>query len=187
MILPIYIYGSGVLRKKAREMDIASIDKEEIGKLVSDMFETMRNADGVGLAAPQIGKDIRLLVVDGSDIADMYPELKDFRRAMLNPVFLEKSTEMSEYGEGCLSVPDVHCNIVRPRKVRVRYFDPDLISREEEFDGFASRMVQHEMDHLDGLLFTDHAAPIRKKMISSRLHNIARGKVSAHYNIKLDK
>lgn len=187
MILPIYIYGSGVLREVAQDVDIENIDKEELSKYIADMFETMYNADGVGLAAPQVGDSRRILVVDGSDVADVYPELKGFRRAMINPRVLEESEETADYSEGCLSVPDVHCNVVRPKKIKVRYHDAGLNEVEEELDGFACRMVQHEMDHLDGHLFTDRVAPIRRKMISARLHNIARGKARTSYRTKLEK
>ena len=126
MILPIYVYGSEVLRETAAE----------------------------------VGDGRRILVVDGRDVADVYPELKDFKRAMVNPVVVEESEETAEYSEGCLSVPDIHCNVVRPKKMTVRYLDADLKEVEETLDGFACRMVQHEMDHLDGHLFVDRVAPI---------------------------
>lgn len=186
MILPIYVYGSEVLRETAKEINLDAINKEEFSKLISDMFETMKNADGVGLAAPQIGKSIRLLVVDGSDYADTYSYLKGFKRAMINPVLLHESEETSVFSEGCLSIPDVHCDITRPKKIKVEYYNENYEKVVEEFDEFACRMVQHEMSHLDGVLFTDLAAPIRKKMISSRLHNISKGKVAADYKIKLE-
>jgi peptide deformylase len=187
MILPIYVYGSDVLREKAEEIDINKVDKNELKQLVLDMFETMKNADGVGLAAPQIGRSIRLLIVNGSDIADSYPYLKNFKRVMINPIVLRQSEETMEYSEGCLSIPDVNCDIVRPKKIVVSFFDENLEKREEEFDEFACRMVQHEMDHLDGVVFVDRAAPIRKKIISSKLHNISKGKVKTAYKIKLEK
>lgn len=187
MILPIYVYGSGVLREKAVELDMATADKEEISRLVADMFETMYNADGVGLAAPQIGKSIRLLVVDGGECSEAFPELKDFKRVMINPVILEESDEDAVFAEGCLSVPNIHCDVTRPKSMTVRYLDENFNEREETLDGFGCRMVQHEMDHLDGNLFTDHVTPIRKKMIMTKLHNIAKGKVSPYYRTKLVK
>ncbi len=187
MILPIYVYGSDVLRAKSKEVDIENIDKEVFGKFVDDMFETMKNADGVGLAAPQVGKDIQCVMVDGRDIADTYHYLKDFFRVMINPVVLEESEETSTYSEGCLSIPDINCDVIRPKKIKVEYYDRDFVKHVEEFDDFAARMVQHELDHLNGVMFVDRAAPIRKKMISSKLHNISKGKVAAHYKIKLDK
>lgn len=182
MILPIYIYGSEVLRERASDFDISAPDAAgTISKLVSDMFETMYQADGVGLAAPQVGKSIRVLVVDGAPLADDMPELKNFKRAMINPVVLEESEETIEYNEGCLSIPDINAGVVRPKKIRVEYLDENLFRREEELDNFACRMVQHEIDHLNGVLFTDLCAPIRKKMLQSRLSNIMNGKVKTHY------
>ena len=170
MTLPIYVYGSEVLREVAEEVDVDKTDKEELRRYIDDMFETMYHADGVGLAAPQVGDSRRILVVDGRDVADVYPELKDFRSS-----------------EGCLSVPDIHCNVVRPKKMTVRYLDADLKEVEETLDGFACRMVQHEMDHLDGHLFVDRVAPIRRKMIAAKLHNIAKGKARTAYKTRLEK
>ena len=187
MTLPIYVYGSEVLREVAEEVDVDKTDKEELRRYIDDMFETMYHADGVGLAAPQVGDSRRILVVDGRDVADVYPELKDFRRAMVNPVVIEESEETAEYSEGCLSVPDIHCNVVRPKKMTVRYLDADLKEVEETLDGFACRMVQHEMDHLDGHLFVDRVAPIRRKMIAAKLHNIAKGKARTAYKTKLER
>ena len=185
MILPIYLYGSQVLREKAEDADIEQ--REELTKLLEDMYETMRNADGCGLAAPQVGRSIRVLIVDGSDLDDRYPELADFIRRMINPVFTFKSEEMCTYSEGCLSVPNVDADIDRPKLVRIRYFDENFQEREEEFDGFAARMLQHEMDHLDGVVFTDRAAPIRKKMLGSKLNSISKGSVKTSYRVKSDK
>ena len=183
MILPIYVYGSDVLREMAKDIDINALGiKEEIKKLVEDMFETMYQADGVGLAAPQVGKLIRVLVVDGSPLADDdVPELKEFKRALINPVIVEESEETVEYSEGCLSIPDIHADVVRPEKIKVTYLDENLDAKEELFEGFACRMVQHEMDHLDGILFVERIAPIRKKMIQSKLNNIKSGKKRAAY------
>lgn len=182
MILPIYIYGSEVLREKAEDFDLSSADAADvIGKLIPDMYETMHQADGVGLAAPQVGKSIRVLVVDGAPLADDLPELKDFQRAMINPVVLEESEETIEYNEGCLSIPDINAGVIRPKRIKIAYYDQNLIKKEEELDNFACRMVQHEIDHLNGVLFTDRCAPIRKKMLQSRLNNIMNGKVKTHY------
>ena len=187
MILPIYVYGSEVLREVAADVDVEKTDRAELRKYIDDMFETMKHADGVGLAAPQVGDSRRILVVDGNDIADVYPYLKGFRRAMINPEVLEESEETADYSEGCLSVPDIHCNVVRPKKIKVRYYDADLNVVEEELDEFACRMVQHEMDHLDGHLFVDRVAPIRRKMIAAKLHNIAKGKARTAYKTKLER
>lgn len=184
MILPIYIYGSEVLRERAGEFDLSAPDAAEvIARLIPDMFETMYLADGVGLAAPQVGKSIRVLVVDGAPLADDMPELKDFKRAMINPVVLEESEETIEYNEGCLSIPDINAGVVRPRRITVEYYDQNFDKRREELDNFACRMVQHEIDHLNGILFTDLCAPIRRKMLQSKLSNIMNGKVKTHYKI----
>ena len=187
MILPIYLYGSDVLKAQAAPLSPEEVNREELKTLIENMFETMRNADGVGLAAPQIGLSQQILIVDGSDLTDAYPNLKDFKRVMINPTILEAAEETAMYSEGCLSIPDIHCDIIRPSWMRVAYLDENLEPREEKFEGFACRMVQHEMDHLAGIVFTDKAAPIRKKMISSKLHNISRGKVRTHYRAKYDK
>jgi peptide deformylase len=185
MILPIYLYGSQVLREKAAEADLE--EREELTKLLEDMYETMKNADGCGLAAPQVGRSLRVLIVDGSDLADRYPELADFIRKMINPVFTFKSEEMCTYCEGCLSIPNIDADIDRPKVVCIKYIDENFQEKEEEFDGFAARMLQHEMDHLDGVVFTDRAAPIRKKMLGSKLNNISKGNVTTSYRVKTDK
>jgi len=182
MILPIFVYGAEILREKANEIDISQEGlKEELKTLVSNMRETMAKADGVGLAAPQIGRSIRLVIVDGELLSEDNPELADFKRAMINPVFLDESKEEIEFSEGCLSIPEIHANILRPKVIKVSYYDLDFVKREEVLDNFAARMVQHEMDHLDGILFTDKAAPIRKKMLQSKLNDIKVGKTKAFY------
>ena len=181
MILPIYIYGSGVLREKAAEVDLNNT--EGLPELIDNMYQTMRESDGVGIAAPQVGKSLRLLIVDGADLAEDMPELEGFKRVMINPVTLWESEETAEYSEGCLSVPNIHADVVRPKSIRVKYYNEKYEQVEEDFKGFACRLVQHEMDHLDGHLFIDHVSQIRKKMIQSKLNNIAAGKVRTHYRI----
>ncbi len=184
MVLPIYLYGSEILRAKAKEVDIEAKDAApELKKFIADMWETMEKADGVGLAAPQVGRPVRVLIVDGTLLSDDMPELKDFKRAMINPVLIEESQETCEFSEGCLSIPDIHAAVERPSKIKVSYYDSDLVKHEETLDGFACRMVQHEMDHLDGVLFTDRTPPIRKKMLQSKLNNIKTGKAKTHYRI----
>ena len=183
MIKPIYLYGAEVLRRKAEPADLK--DKDGIAALVQDLKDTLVRADGCGLAAPQIGVSQRVVIVDGDVVADTYPYLKDFRRTLINPEIIEESQEQTTYSEGCLSIPGIYCDVVRPKKMTVRYYNEELQEVTEEFDNFACRMIQHEMSHLDGDLFTDHAAPIRKKMLSSKLQNIAKGKVHPHYNSKL--
>lgn len=187
MILPIYLYGSPVLREVAEKVDIEKEGKEALSKMLADMRETMKQADGCGLAAPQVGISKRVLVVDGVDLVDRFPELKGFARQMINPEIVEESEETSEYNEGCLSIPDVDADIVRPKTITVEYINENFELVKETFTDFAARMIQHEMDHLDGIVFTDHASQIRKKMISGKLHNIAKGSVRTHYKVKLQK
>ena len=183
MIQPIYLYGSEVLRQKAAEIDLSA--KEEIDTLVQDLRDTLAKADGCGLAAPQIGVSKRVVIVDGDVVSDVYDYLKGFRRTLINPVITEESQEKTTYSEGCLSIPGIYCDVVRPARITVEYYNEHLEKVTESFDKFACRMIQHELSHLDGDMFTDHAAPIRKKMIGSKLQNIAKGKVHPHYNTKI--
>lgn len=183
MIRPIYLYGAEVLRKNAAPANLE--DRDGLAALVQDLKDTLVTADGCGLAAPQIGVSLRVVIVDGDVVSDTYEYLKGFRRTLINPEILEESEEQVTYSEGCLSIPGIYCDIERPKKIKVRYYNEDLVQVTEEFDNFASRMIQHELSHLDGDLFTDHAAPIRKKMLSSKLQNISKGKVHPHYNSKL--
>lgn len=179
MILPIYIYGAPVLRERAKEVDI---EKEQgLQRLIDDMCQTMKNADGVGIAAPQVGKSLRILIVDGEELSDDMPQLKGFKRVMINPVITFESSETAEYSEGCLSLPDIHADVIRARQIKVKYLNEKYEEIEEEFNGFACRMVQHEIDHLDGHLFTDRISQIRKKILRSRLNRIAGGNVRTHY------
>ena len=182
MILPIYLYGSDVLRKENADADIT--DRETVGKLVDDMWETLKAADGCGLAAPQVGVSLRVVIVDGTDLADTYPDLKDFRRTMINPSVLEESAETCEFSEGCLSVPGIYAEVRRPSRMKVEYYDGDMNKVTEVFDGFAFRMVQHELGHLDGELFVDKISPIRRKMIARKLQGISKGAVSTRYKTK---
>ena len=183
MIQPIYIYGSEVLRAKAEDIDLN--DKEYISNLVKDLKETLAHADGCGLAAPQIGVSKRALIVDGTGMVDVYDYLKDFKRTMINPVIIEESEDENVYSEGCLSIPGIYGDVKRPDSITVEYYNEDGEKVTEKFDKFACRMVQHEMSHLDGDMFVDHLAPIRKKMVAKKLLNISKEKVSAHYNTKL--
>ncbi|MCF0177539.1 MAG: peptide deformylase [Bacteroidales bacterium] len=187
MILPIYVYGSPVLREPAKDVDTAEEKRAETKKLIDDMYQTMKNAEGCGIAAPQVGVSKRILIVEGVDLVDRFPELADFMRVMINPTIIEQSDETSVYGEGCLSIPDVNADVERPKKIKVHYLNGDFQEVTEEFDDFAARMVQHEMDHLKGQLFTDLASPIRKKLLATKLGNIAKGKAHTFYKIKLQK
>ena len=182
MILPIYLYGSDVLRNE--NMDVDLTDKEGIAKLLEDMKETLKNADGCGLAAPQVGVNKNLVIVDGRDLSDTYDYLHDFFRVMINPVVLEESEEVCEYSEGCLSVPGIYAEVTRPSKIKVEYYNENLEKVVEEFDRFACRMVQHELSHLDGNLFVDNVSPIRRKMIARKLQAISKGSVQTRYKSK---
>ncbi len=183
MIQPIYLYGSEVLRRQACEADLTS--KDQLEALVRDLKDTLAKADGCGLAAPQIGVSLRVLIVDGRALTETYPELRDFFRVIINPVVEKESAQKCEYSEGCLSVPGIYADVLRPSAVTLRYYNEKLEPVTEEFKGFACRMVQHELSHLDGVLFTDLVPPIRKKMIGRKLQNISRGKVSTSYNVKI--
>lgn len=181
-ILPIYLYGAEVLNVPAGEADLS--DREHITSLVESMKSTLKSADGCGLAAPQVGVSERILIVDGTVVSDVYDYLKDFRRTMINPVILEESNEMCTYSEGCLSVPGVYADVRRPSKIKVEYYNEAFEKVTEEFDKFACRMIQHEMDHLDGYLFVEKVAPIRKKMITKKLQNIVKGRITPRYRTR---
>ena len=182
MILPIYLYGSDVLRNENKEVDLQ--DKEGIEKLLTDMKDTLKVADGCGLAAPQVGVNLRVVIVDGRELTDTYDYLKDFFRVMINPVVLEESDETCEFSEGCLSVPGIYAEVVRPSRIKVEYYNENLEKVVEEFDRFACRMVQHELSHLDGNLFVDNISPIRRKMIMRKLQAISKGSVQTRYKSK---
>lgn len=181
MILPIYTYGNSVLRKQAEEI---GPDYPELKKLIDDMFETMYHADGVGLAAPQIGLPIRLLVIDLAPLKDEDPVLGSFKTVMINPVMLEMSEEEVEGNEGCLSIPGISEKVYRAEWIKIQYYDADFKQHTEEFEDFTARVIQHEYDHLEGSLFTDHVNPLRRQMIKSKLNNIAKGKAQCDYKIK---
>ena len=185
MILPIVAYGDPVLKKKA--VDITP-DYEGLKALIDDMFETMYNAAGVGLAAPQIGKSIRLFIVDASPFVEEgdeeYEALKDFKKVFINAVIIEEDGDEWAFNEGCLSIPEVREDVYRPEEVTLRYMDENFQEKEETFTGLAARVIQHEYDHIDGILFTDHLSPLRKRMIKSRLNQITKGKISVNYRMK---
>jgi len=182
MILPIYLYVSEVLRNSNTDVDLS--DKEGIAKLVEDMKDTLKVADGCGLAAPQVGVNKRLVIVDGRDLSDTYDYLHDFFRVMINPVVLEESEDTCEFSEGCLSVPGIYAEVTRPSVIKVEYYNEDLEKVVEVFDRFACRMVQHELSHLEGNLFVDNISPIRRKMISRKLQAISKGAVQTRYKSK---
>lgn len=181
MLLPIYTYGQPVLRKQAE--DITS-DYPGLGQLIDDMFETLGKADGVGLAAPQIGKSIRLVVIDLDVIKDDNPEFAGFRHAYINPHIIETDGEMVSMDEGCLSIPGIHESVKRNNRVHVTYLDENFQPHDEWVEGFLARVMQHEFDHLDGVMYVDHLSGLRKQMIKSKLKAIITGKVKCTYRIK---
>lgn len=179
MIYPIVVYGDPVLRKPAVNIEQGA----EVKELVSDMFDTMRVAQGIGLAAPQIGKSVRLFVVDGTVIEDD-PDMQGFKKAFINPEMLEEIGKAWEYEEGCLSIPNIREKVSRKEKLRIRYYDEDWNLHEEDFDGMKARVIQHEYDHIEGKLFIDYLAPLKKRMLKGKLSDISKGKVSTDYRIK---
>ena len=181
MILPIYTYGNAVLRKHTEQI---KPEYPELKTLINNMFDTMYHADGVGLAAPQIGLAIRLLVIDLAPLLEDNPELGEFKVAMINPVMLEKSEEEIAGEEGCLSIPGIHEMVLRSTKIKIRYQDVDFVEHTEIFETYKARVIQHEYDHLEGHLFTDRVAPLRRQLIKSRLTSIVKGKATCSYKVK---
>ncbi|MBI1766997.1 MAG: peptide deformylase [Bacteroidetes bacterium] len=178
MIYPIVMYGDAVLRKKAKDID----NGKDILVLVNDMYETMHAAHGIGLAAPQIGKSIRLFVVDGTTLEDE-PTLKDFKKTFVNPVILNEDGEPWAFEEGCLSIPNIREEVERPEKLRIKYFDENWNPFEEEYDGMKARIIQHEYDHIEGKLFIDYLSPLKKRMLKGKLNDISKGDVDTEYRI----
>ena len=178
MILPIYLSGSNMLRQKCKPI---TPDYQGLQQLIDDMFDTMYNADGIGLAAPQVGKSIRLFVIDATPMVEDDPAADGFKKVFINPEILECSGEESKFREGCLSIPEIREEVVRKSKVKIRYFDSDFKEYIEEYDGICARVVMHEFDHIEGVLFVDLLSPLRRKMIKKRLGNIASGKTQAPY------
>ncbi|MDR2775593.1 MAG: peptide deformylase [Tannerella sp.] len=181
MILPVYTYGQPVLRKKTETI---GKDYPGLKELICDMFETMYNAEGIGLAAPQIGLSIRLLVIDADPVSDIYPECKGFKRVLINPEITEFGNETVSLEEGCLSFPGIQEKISRSVKIRVRYMDADFNGQEELMEKFSARVVQHECEHLDGGMFIDDISPIRRQLNKSKLNKIIKGDISCSYKIK---
>jgi peptide deformylase len=179
MIYPIVAYGDPVLRKVARDI---TKDELDLPQLVADMYETMHNAEGIGLAAPQIGLDIRVFVVDGSGTNE--EELKDFKEVFINPVILQEEGAPWGYEEGCLSIPNIREEVKRPAKLLISYLDLDWVPREAEFSGLRARVVQHEYDHLQGKLFIDHLSPLRRRLLNGKLNDITSGKAKADYRLR---
>ncbi|SEL38564.1 peptide deformylase [Aquimarina amphilecti] len=188
MIIPIVAYGDPVLKKKAKE-----INKEypKLSELLENMFETMYNAHGVGLAAPQIGLPIRLFLVDAEPFADdeeLSEEerevLKGFRKVFINARIIEETGEEWAFTEGCLSIPEVREDVFRKETIKINYFDENFVEYTETYTGLAARVIQHEYDHIEGVLFTDKLSSLKKRLIKGKLTNISKGKISADYRMK---
>lgn len=180
MILPVYVYGEPVLRKIAADVDMSAT---EIKSLANDMFETMYHTQGVGLAAPQIGRSLRLFVIDSEPFRKTDPEVEIYRGVFVNPLITQRYGEDFVFCEGCLSLPNINEDVVRKSKVHIMYYDENLVFHERDFDSFVARIIQHEYDHLDGKLFIDHLQPIRKMLMRRQLNDIARGHVKTFYKI----
>ena len=179
MIYPIVLYGNSVLRERAVEIAKGEVD---VKKLSEDMFETMHNADGIGLAAPQIGISKRIFVVDGSMLED--EEMKDFKEVFINPTIESETGDAWEFEEGCLSIPAVRGGVSRKSNIHITYFDEEWNKKNKEYDGMRARVIQHEFDHINGKLFVDYLPSLKRKLLKNKLSEILRGKVDVNYNVK---
>lgn len=179
MIYSIVAYGDPVLKKVAKDIDK---DKIDVKKLANEMYDTMYEAHGVGLAAPQIGKSIRMFVVDAEAMDE--EECAGFKKVFINPEIIEEFGEDWTFNEGCLSIPEVREDVVRAEGILIRYFDENWVEHEEEFEGLKARVIQHEYDHIEGILFTDHISGLRKRLIKGKLSNISKGRISPNYKMK---
>jgi peptide deformylase len=182
MILPVYLYGNPILRKKSKDI---SSDYPDLQELIINMFETMYNADGIGLAAPQIGKDINIIVIDAAPLGEDTPELKDFKRVFINPKITYNTDETISSEEGCLSIPGVHENVSRYVDITIEYFDEKFEKTTEHLKGQKAKIIQHEYDHLQGIMFVDKISAIRKRFVKTKLNNISKGKIAASYKTKI--
>jgi peptide deformylase len=190
MIYPIVVYGDPVLKKKAQPIEN---NYPKLDKLIEDMFETMYASNGVGLAAPQIDKSIRLFVVDGSPMAEddenepVDLKLKDFKKVFINPEIIEETGTKWTFEEGCLSIPGIREKIDRQGFIKIKYQDEHFKEHTETFDGLCARIIQHEYDHLEGVLFTDKISAFKRSMLKGKLNKITLGDVKAGYPIKIPK
>ncbi len=181
MILPIVAFGNPVLKQKAQEI---SADYPHLNDLISNMFQTMYTANGVGLAAPQVGLSIRLFVIDATPFADEEPLLKGYKKAFINAQIIEETGDTWSFNEGCLSIPGIREDVIRQKEILIRYQDENLITFEEKISGILARVIQHEYDHIEGVLFTDRISTLRKTLLRSKLSNISRGQVKVDYRMK---
>jgi len=181
MILPIYLYGQPVLRKKAQEIPSSY---PQLKELINNMFETMYNADGIGLAAPQIGLDIRLFVIDLAPLSEDDERFASFKRVFINATIEESSDKTRSLQEGCLSLPTINESVSRSEKIRIKYLDENFVPHDEVYDDFFARCIQHEYDHIEGIMFIDKISAIRKQLIKSKLNNIVKGNLNCSYRVK---
>ncbi|HLT07456.1 MAG TPA: peptide deformylase [Cyclobacteriaceae bacterium] len=177
MIYPIVSYGNPILKKEAEDIK----DGDDLSALIKDMFDTMDNANGVGLAAPQINKGIRLFVIDSSLMIDEEDDEVGIRRAFINPIILDEYGDEFSFEEGCLSIPDVRAEIIRPETLTIEYYDENWNLKEEEFSKMTARVIQHEYDHLEGILFIDYLKGLKRRMVKGKLIDISKGKVPTDY------
>ncbi len=190
MILPIRAFGDPVLRKVGKDIDP---NYPQLNELIENMFETMHSANGIGLAAPQIGLDIRLFVIDVTPLAededyeDIAEELKTFRKVFINAQILEESGQEWKFNEGCLSIPDVREDVKRKETIVIEYYDENFVQHKETFSDIRARVIQHEYDHIDGILFTDHLSALKKKLVKGKLQKISHGDVSVSYKMRFPK
>lgn len=189
MILPVVAYGDPVLKKVAKDI---SKDYEGLSQLIDDMFETMYEANGVGLAAPQIGKSIRLFIIDASPFAEDEEEdeaevLKDFKKIFINAEIIDEDGEEWGFNEGCLSIPGIREEVFRPETLTIKYVDENFKAHKESYSGLAARIIQHEYDHIEGILFTELISPLRKRLIKRKLDEISKGEVDVAYKMKFPK
>ena len=190
MILPIRAYGDPVLRKKCKDI---TPDYSELKTLIDNMFETMYDAHGIGLAAPQIGLDIRLFVIDirplaeDEDYLDIADKLKDFKKVFINARILEESGKEWKFNEGCLSIPDVREDVLRKETILIEYLDENFVKHTETFSDMRARVIQHEYDHIEGILFTDKLSVLKKKIIKGKLNKISEGNINVGYKMRFPK
>jgi peptide deformylase len=182
MIYPIVMYGDPVLRQKAKDIEKGT----DLKQLIEDMYETMHGASGIGLAAPQIGKAIRLFVVDGTQLEDE-EHMTDFKKAFINPQIVEELGAPWEFEEGCLSIPNIREKVSRKGELRIKYYDENWELHEEDYDGMKARIIQHEYDHIEGKLFVDYLTPLKKRLLKGKLADISKGKVDTEYRIAVPK
>jgi peptide deformylase len=179
MIYPILVFGNSVLKKRAVDIVEGEID---VIQLAADMYETMEGAEGVGLAAPQIGKGIRMFVIDATKMED--DEVGDFKQIFINPVMVKQDGDEWAFEEGCLSIPEIREEVFRQEKLTIKFFDENWQPHERTYDGLKARIIQHEYDHIEGILFTDHLTPFKKRLLKGKLVNISKGKIEPKYRIK---